>query len=167
MFNSKRFTAMLAAILSACTLAAAPAAHALDDTDVPAMAYEDILRAKGIDPDNMPEEEPEDYIDPEYAEICTRFGDVNYDKVIGIADAVQLQRYLLGDLESLGNWRNADINGDGDINARDIALLQRYVAKWEVTMDTSAADVNKDGDINARDIALLQRFVAGWDVVLK
>ena len=52
-----------------------------------------------------------------------------------------------------------DVNGDGDTNARDIALLQRYVAKWEVTMDATAADVNKDGDINARDIALLQRFV--------
>ena len=50
---------------------------------------------------------------------------------------------------------------------RKIALLQRFVAKWAVEIDESAADVNGDGDINARDIALLQRFVAGWDVELK
>lgn len=141
MFNSKRFTALLTAILSACTLAAAPAAHALDDTDVTEMSYEDILRAKGLDPDDMPEEQPEDYIDPEYAEICTRFGDVNYDKVLGIADAVQLQRYLLGDLEALGNWKNADLDGDGDIDAADFSLLKQQIAGLKRTGGTLAVSV--------------------------
>lgn len=59
-----------------------------------------------------------------------------------------------------------DLNGDGDVNARDIALLQRYVAGWDVAIDETAADVNDDGVINARDIALLQRAVAGWDITL-
>ena len=60
-----------------------------------------------------------------------------------------------------------DVNDDGYINARDIALLQRYVAGWTVTINEDAADLNGDGIPNAKDIALLQRLVAGWTVVLK
>ena len=60
-----------------------------------------------------------------------------------------------------------DANGDGLVNARDIALLQRYVAKWNVDIDLTAADVNKDGAVNAKDVALVQRFVAGWSIELQ
>ena len=56
-----------------------------------------------------------------------------------------------------------DANGDGSFNARDIALMQRYVAGWEVEIDLKAADINGDGKVNARDIALAQRLLAGWD----
>ena len=59
-----------------------------------------------------------------------------------------------------------DVNGDDAINAKDIALLQRYVAGWAVLVDETVADVNRDGAVNAKDIALLQRYVAKWDVTL-
>ncbi len=59
-----------------------------------------------------------------------------------------------------------DANGDGAVNARDAALLQQYVAGWDVTMDEESADANGDGAVNARDAALLQQYVAGWDVML-
>jgi len=59
-----------------------------------------------------------------------------------------------------------DANGDGEIDARDIALLQQHNAGWEVELNDAAADVNGDGEIDARDIALLQQHNAGWDVVL-
>ena len=57
-----------------------------------------------------------------------------------------------------------DANGDGAVNARDAALLQQYVAGWEVTLVEASADANGDGAVNARDAALLQQYVAGWDV---
>ncbi len=57
-----------------------------------------------------------------------------------------------------------DANGDGAVNARDAALLQQYVAGWDVTLVEASADANGDGAVNARDAALLQQYVAGWDV---
>ncbi len=59
-----------------------------------------------------------------------------------------------------------DPNGDGSVNARDAALLQQYVAGWDVTLNEASADTNGDGSVNARDAALLQQYVAGWDVTL-
>ena len=59
-----------------------------------------------------------------------------------------------------------DANGDGSVNARDAALLQQYVAGWDVTLDAASGDANGDGSVNARDAALLQQYVAGWDVTL-
>ena len=59
-----------------------------------------------------------------------------------------------------------DANGDGSINARDAAMLQQYVAGWDVVLNEASADANGDGSVNARDAAMLQQYVAGWDVIL-
>ncbi len=60
-----------------------------------------------------------------------------------------------------------DVNGDGTFNMADAALVRRYVANLNVTIDTSAADVNKDGKIDMVDYALMRRALANWDVELK
>ena len=59
-----------------------------------------------------------------------------------------------------------DGDGDGQINNRDLGLLQQYLNGWYVDVNTSAADVNNDGDVNNRDLGLLQRYLNGWDVTL-
>ena len=59
-----------------------------------------------------------------------------------------------------------DANGDGAINNRDVALLQQYINKWEVTLDLAAADANGDGAVNNRDVALLQQYINKWEVTL-
>jgi len=38
-----------------------------------------------------------------------------------------------------------DANGDGEVNLRDVALLQQYTSNWTVTLDLNAADSNGDG----------------------
>ena len=60
-----------------------------------------------------------------------------------------------------------DANGDGKVNNKDLALLQQYLADWDVAIDTHVADVNDDGKVNNKDLALLQQYLADWDVVLK
>ena len=59
--------------------------------------------------------------------IATQFGDVNFDKSVGISDAVQLQRYLLGQQTELGNWLNADIDEDGVVDVFDFTMLRKQV----------------------------------------
>ena len=57
-----------------------------------------------------------------------------------------------------------DADADGSADARDVALLQQYLAGWDVTLDPVTADITGDGDVNAQDVAVLQQYLAGWDL---
>lgn len=54
-----------------------------------------------------------------------------------------------------------DANGDGRVNNRDLASLQQYINKWDVTVDETNADVNGDLQLNNKDLSLLQQAVNG------
>lgn len=60
-----------------------------------------------------------------------------------------------------------DANGDGAVNNRDVAMVQQYINKWDVSMDLDACDVNDDGAVNNRDVALMQQYINKWDVELR
>ena len=56
-----------------------------------------------------------------------------------------------------------DVTGDGEVDANDLTVLSRHVARIEELKDEgliSAADINKDGDVSADDLTLLSRYVA-------
>ena len=59
-----------------------------------------------------------------------QIGDLNSDNTLTAADAVLLQRYLLGeDTLTQTQWQAADLNADGAVNGFDLALLrQKLVA---------------------------------------
>lgn len=60
-----------------------------------------------------------------------------------------------------------DANGDDSIDLRDVTLMRRALAGWNVTVNESAADVNKDGSFDLKDIVILRRYLAGgWGVEL-
>ena len=65
--------------------------------------------------------------DPAPRGVATLFGDVNYDQAIGMLDAVQLQRFLLGTIDELGNSENADLYEDGEIDVFDMAMLKKQI----------------------------------------
>lgn len=53
-----------------------------------------------------------------------------------------------------------DVNDDGDVNAKDVAILKRYLAQWaNVMINPTAADMNADSSVNAKDTALLKRHL--------
>lgn len=52
-----------------------------------------------------------------------------------------------------------DLNGDSTLNNRDLALLQKYLNEWKVTVVEAAADVNGDGQANNRDLGALQKIL--------
>ncbi len=74
---------------------------------------------------------------------------------------------LCGAVREVADVIPGDANGDGKIGMLDLALLQRYLNGWDVSIITLAVDVNADGKVNNLDMALLQRYLNGWDVELK
>lgn len=56
-------------------------------------------------------------------------GDCNLDGAVNIADAVMLQKWILGKSNQLTCWRHADICKDNIIDSIDLALLRRMLIK--------------------------------------
>lgn len=59
-------------------------------------------------------------------------GDANLDGQVSIADAVILQKWLLGASDELTCWRNVDLCEDGIIDVFDMALLRRLIVEKRV-----------------------------------
>ena len=59
-----------------------------------------------------------------------------------------------------------DVNGDGDVDNKDYAVLMQSINGWDVEINEAAADVYKDGKIDNKDYAILMQYLNGWDVTL-
>ena len=63
-------------------------------------------------------------------------------------------------------YLTGDVNMDGKVNAKDKAILNRYLAGWAgydaQILSWNAADIDKSGKVNAKDKAILNRYLAGW-----
>lgn len=68
--------------------------------------------------------------------------------------------------ESISTAVIGDLNGDGNVNLKDVTILRRYIAGgWDVAADINAADLNGDGNVNLKDVTILRRYIAGgWNV---
>ena len=63
-----------------------------------------------------------------FEEIGTEIGDVNIDNNVNIADAVCLQRFLLGRYVPTGAYYG-DMTGDGNVNVYDMIALKDEIVK--------------------------------------
>ena len=61
-----------------------------------------------------------------------------------------------------------DVNEDAAVNAKDVTILRRYIAKgYDVTIDERVGDTSRDGDVGPKDVTTLRRYLAGgYGVVL-
>ena len=60
-------------------------------------------------------------------------------------------------------YEPGDVNRDGEINAYDLTLLARFVARIDRDISSitiTAADINQDGSVDSRDITVLARKLA-------
>ncbi|MBE6708069.1 MAG: hypothetical protein E7578_02350 [Ruminococcaceae bacterium] len=62
---------------------------------------------------------------------------------------------------------HGDADGDGKINLTDVALILKYIAKWDVAPDLDTADVTGDGKVNLADASRILQYIAKWDVTFK
>ena len=55
-----------------------------------------------------------------------------------------------------------DVNGDGELDLKDVTALRRYLAGgYNVTVAEDALDVNDDGAVDLKDVTCLRRGLAG------
>ncbi len=59
-----------------------------------------------------------------------------------------------------------DVNGDTKINLGDVSAMLNKIAKWDVTIDETAADVDVNGKVNLADVSLVLKHIAKWEVEL-
>ena len=66
--------------------------------------------------------------------------------------------------ETVTSYTPGDINGDGEVNNKDLTRLFRYLTGYDVEVVEAALDVNGDGSVNNKDQTRLFRYLSGWDV---
>lgn len=56
-----------------------------------------------------------------------------------------------------------DISGDGNVNIKDLLLVQKYLLKSQNLTDANkvAADVSHDGNVTIKDLLLVQKYLLG------
>ena len=59
-----------------------------------------------------------------------------------------------------------DINGDGDVDNKDLVRLFRYLSGYDEEVVVAALDVNGDGVISNKDLTRLHRYLSGYDVMI-
>ncbi len=64
-------------------------------------------------------------------------------------------------------YTSGDVNGDGAIDAKDIALLGKILGGSASNANNFACDVNGDGDITILDLLLLKQYVAELSVTIE
>ena len=93
-------------------------------------------------------------------------GSFSADSCWKYANRVELEFYTDSNAVDI---RRGDVNEDGDINAKDVTTLRRFLAGgWNVTINDVNSDINGDGEVNAKDVTMLRRALAGgWGIVLE
>lgn len=54
-----------------------------------------------------------------------------------------------------------DVNGDGNIDIKDLVRFKRYEAEVDVEFFSEAADLNDDGEVNSQDVTVLRKALLG------
>jgi len=57
-----------------------------------------------------------------------------------------------------------DVNGDGNVNNKDLTRLFRYLSGFDVEVNETALDITGDGSVNNKDLTRLFRYLSGYDV---
>ena len=86
--------------------------------------------------------------------VCNNYGNDESREVLGSVNVVYNSDLGYG-------TPFADVNGDGDVNNKDVVVLFKYVSGvGTVSCDENACDVNLDGSVNNKDVVTLFNIVS-------
>ncbi|MBO4734266.1 MAG: dockerin type I repeat-containing protein [Clostridia bacterium] len=68
------------------------------------------------------------------------------------------------DIPKLTTHTPGDINGDGELNNKDLTRFFQYLSNWDVEVNEAALDINGDGTVNNKDLTRLFQYLSDWDV---
>ena len=57
-----------------------------------------------------------------------------------------------------------DINGDAEVDNKDLIRLFQYLSEWEVDVNVDALDVNGDDSVDNKDLIRLFQYLSEWEV---
>ena len=98
---------------------------------------------------------------------CTACGDSYTEAIVGdhaYDNVYDADCNVCGESREVVDMVRGDADGDGKLNNRDVAALQRYLNGWDITIYVEAVDMNADGKLNNQDLVLLIRYTVGWEV---
>lgn len=61
-------------------------------------------------------------------------------------------------------YKLGDIDSNGKITSVDAVILKRWLAKWNISINESAADIDGNGKVTSADAVLLSRYLAKWNI---
>lgn len=92
--------------------------------------------------------------------------DASAGENVSIADGTKTVRCVRCDARLVN--MPGDVNADGSVNLKDVVLLRRALAGWDVTADPFNSDVDADGDADLADVVQITRCLAGgWGMQLQ
>ena len=85
---------------------------------------------------------------------------------IGVVIAIMIATLLSAQVFAAETIMYGDCNDDAKISMTDLLVMRKYLAKWKVTINETAADVNLDDKVNMTDVLFVRKYLAKWDVEL-
>lgn len=74
--------------------------------------------------------------------------------------------YKSGNTEEIeyAGYEPGDINGNGEVDNKDLTRLFQYLSNWDVVVNEDALDVNGDKSVDNKDLTRLFQYLSNWDV---
>jgi transcription elongation factor Elf1 len=93
------------------------------------------------------------------------YSTVDFSIIRDFGVSAEIDNFAIGsfDLEFAGKVAAGDVNGDGKINMKDVALIKAIIAGRYIptAAEEKFADFNGDGKINASDLSAIKQYIAG------
>ena len=135
----------------------------LTDTPVPANGLVGCLVTSSVPVGVAYSDGSELHAVPEPSRIGFRSGVIDPAYYTGEIDSVETAFTLtVANLNPLPSANKYDVNGDGQVNSADIAVVYNFISSGEQSgINQSVADVNGDGAVNSADIAAIYSSISG------
>ena len=85
------------------------------------------------------------------------FDDLSSGNATGTT-SIQVEEFLAASADAVAT--RGDVNHDGSIDMKDVLLIRKHIARFNVALNLLFADVNRDGSVDMKDVLLIRKFIA-------